>query len=482
MAFMKSICSAVFFWYIPFMSDFSGYLSPFSWRYGTQEMRRLWSEENKRRIWRRIWTSLARVQSRYGLTSAEQVGELEKHVDDIDLKRSFAIEEEIRHDLMAEVKAFAEQCPKAGGVIHLGATSMDIEDNADALRIRDSLGLILEKLENLLNMFAAKIEAYAELPVMAFTHLQPAEPTTFGYRCAVWAQDILSCYVEIKEIHRSVRGKGFKGAVGTSASYCELIGKENLPAFEKALENELGIGFYPIATQTYSRLQDYRVISALAGLGAALHKMAFDIRILQSPPIGEVSEPFANKQVGSSAMPFKRNPIDAEKIDSLARLLAGLPQVAWSNASLSLLERTLDDSANRRTILPEAFLICDELLKTAQKVLDGLVLNESAMERTFKVYAPFACTERVLMAMAKAGADRQETHERLRKHALTAWEEIKAGNPNLLASGIAGDDFFLRYLDHEELNSLMKSEAYFGDAVERAKKFASTIRETTRGT
>ncbi len=459
------------------MTDYSGYLSPFSWRYGTAEMRRLWSEVHKRELWRGIWVSLAEVESVYGLTTAEQVAELKTHARDIDIERSLAIEAEIRHDLMAEIKAFAEQCPKAGGVIHLGATSMDIEDNADALRIRESLVLVRARLAELLSIMAETIKRHARLPVMAFTHLQPAEPTTFGYRCAVWAQDLLSAYADLTDLQASIRGKGFKGAVGTSASYGELVGKKNLPAFEASLEKELGIAFYPVTTQTCSRLQEYKTLSVLAELGAALHKMAFDLRVLQSPPIGEVSEPFAKSQVGSSAMPFKRNPIDAEKIDSLSRLLSSYPQVAWSNASLSLLERTLDDSANRRTILPEAFLVSDELLKTAKKIMGGFVLDESAIRRTFERYAPFACTERVLMAMAKTGADRQETHERLRRHALAAWAEIKEGKENTLTAAISADEFFKSQLNDEELSSLMNIDDYLGDSMERAEKFADTIKE-----
>lgn len=457
------------------MNDYSGYLSPFSWRYASPEMRRLWSEKHKRELWRSTWVSLAKVESSFGLVGAEQVAELEAKARDVDIERSLAIESEIRHDLMAEIKAFAEQCPKAGGVIHLGATSMDIEDNADALRIRESLELLCAKLAPLLSTMTAMMRRFASLPVMAFTHLQPAEPTTFGYRCAVWAQDVFEAYMQLVELKKSLRGKGFKGAVGTSASYGELVGKENLPAFERALEKELGIGFYPVTTQTSSRLQEYRVLSALAGLGAALHKMAFDLRILQSPPIGETSEPFAKKQVGSSAMPFKRNPIDAEKIDSLARLLAAYPQTAWSNAALSLLERTLDDSANRRTILPEAFLICDELVKTTQKIVDGLAVDEAAAGRTYERYAPFACTERLLMAMGKKGADRQETHERLRGHALAAWAAVREGRANPLAAEILKDGFFLEHIDKGSLSALMDVDGYLGDAAERAIRLADTI-------
>lgn len=461
---------------IPRMNDHSGYLSPFSWRYGSAGMRALWSEEHKRRVWRGIWTGLARVQSRYGLVSTAQVEELERRKVDVDIARAHELEAELRHDLMAEVRAFAEQCPLAGGVIHLGATSMDIEDNADAMRLKAALGMVSASLSGLLGAFAEKIERYADLPVMAFTHIQPAEPTTLGYRFAMWAQDLLLDLESIRRAAVEVRGKGFKGAVGTAASYEDLLGAENLEEFEDAMSAELGLEFFTIATQTYPRAQDYRVLSVLAGLGASLHKFAFDLRVLQSPPIGELSEPFGAKQVGSSAMPFKRNPIDAEKIDSLARQLSVLPQVAWQNAAVNLLERTLDDSANRRTILPEAFLICDELIRTALRIVEGMRVDERAIARTMEAYGPFACTERVLMAAAKKGADRQECHERLREHALAAWADLRAGLPNGLAGRIAGDEYFSSRFDAGELAGLMSLEGYSGSAPARARALAKRIR------
>jgi len=453
------------------------YQSPFSWRYGSVEMREAWSDVRKRRLWRSIWVSLARVESEYGLVTKAQVEELAAHAGQIDLERSLAIEAEIRHDLMAEVKAFAEQCPTAGGIIHLGATSMDIEDNADALRIRCGLDMIVEALDKLLLEFARKIDEYADLPVMAFTHIQPAEPTTLGYRLAMWAQDLLEDRERLARERDGIRGKGFKGAVGTAASYAELVGEDNLERFEERLSEELGLSFYPIATQTYTRKQDYAVVSTLAGLGASLHKFALDLRILQSPPIGELSEPFGSKQVGSSAMPFKRNPINAEKIDSLARSLSVLPQIAWQNAAQSILERTLDDSANRRSMLPEAFLICDEILMTALKILSGLSVNEPSIARTMAAYGPFANTERVLMAMGKAGADRQETHERLREHALAAWAELRSGADNTLAERISGDPFFEKALGHKILDTLMGDSSYVGTAPKRARELAERIRE-----
>ncbi len=236
----------------------------------------------------------------------------------------------------------------------------------------------------------------------------------------------------LASLRSNLRGKGFLGAVGTGAAYAELIGLEALPAFQTRLSEQLDLPFFPVATQVYPRKQDYQVVSALAGLGASLYKFAFDLRILQSPPIGEWSEPFGRQQVGSSAMPFKRNPINAEKIDSLARQLAQMPRLAWDNAAHSLLERTLDDSANRRVLLPESCLLVDELLHTTSRVLAGLQIDQAAMLRNLAEYGPFAAIERVLMALGKAGADRQAMHERLRQHALDAWEALRAGQPNPL--------------------------------------------------
>jgi adenylosuccinate lyase len=407
--------------------DFESYQSPFSFRYASHEMRALWSEAEKRRLWRKIWVALAEVQGQFGLVTPEQAADLRVHAADVNIARALEIESEIHHDLMAEVRAFAEQTPVGGGIIHLGATSMDIEDNADALRLRAALDLTIARLGVLLRLFAERIEMWASLPLIAFTHIQPAEPSTLGYRLAMYAQDLLADYVALKEVRAGLRGKGFKGAVGTGASYAELLGAEHVAAFEQKLSEKLDLPFFEIATQTYTRRQDYVIVSALAGVGATLYKFAFDLRLLQSPPIGELSEPFGAKQVGSSAMPFKRNPIRAEKMNSLARYLATLPRIAWDNAAHSLLERTLDDSANRRVVLPEAFLALDEILQTGTGILKGLNVNESALARNLSIYGPFAATERVMMAAVKAGADRQEMHEVLREQAMTAWGAVRAG-------------------------------------------------------
>ena len=459
------------------VTEYKNYLSPFSWRYGSDAMRTIWSEVNKRRLWRQIWAALAEVQSEFGLVTPEQAADLRAHVQDVDIQRAMQIEAEIHHDVMAEIMTFAEQCPVGGGIIHLGMTSMDVVDNADALRVRQSLDLILSQLQNLLLVFAGQIETWADTPVMAFTHLQPAEPSTLGYRLAQYAQDLLSDWQNLSRLRKNIKGKGFRGAVGTSASYAELLGTAALPKFESRISTRLGLAFFPVTTQVYPRKQDYEILSALAGLGASLYKFAFDLRLLQSPPIGELSEPFGHKQIGSSAMPFKRNPINAEKIDSLARQLAQYPRLAWDNAAHTLLERTLDDSANRRTSLPEPFLIADELLRVATRICEGLRVDEATISRNFSAYGPFAATERVLMALVKAGADRQEMHARIRDLTLDAWESLRRGEPNPLVEQVAADPEFLRYLPESQLRALMDASGHIGDAPLRARSLAGQIRK-----
>jgi adenylosuccinate lyase len=448
--------------------DFQNYQSPFSWRYASARMRAIWGEHNKRLLWRKIWVALAETQAQFGLVTEEQVADLRAQAENIDLDRALEIEAEIHHDLMAEIKTYAEQCPTGGGIIHLGATSMDIEDNADALRLRHSLVLVLNQLSELQLELLKKIEEYAGLPTMAHTHIQPAEPTTVGYRLATYAQDLDEDWNQLNRLFDDLKGKGFKGAAGTSASYADLIGPENLRSFEAAMSEKLELPFYPITTQTYPRKQEYFLLTALAGLGASIHKFAFDLRILQSPPFGEWSEPFGKKQVGSSAMPFKRNPINAEKLDSLCRYLAQLPRVAWDNAANSLLERTLDDSANRRTLLPEAFLIIDELLHVTKKVLSGIVINQNAIQRNLEIYGPFSATERVLMALVKKGAHRQEMHEKIREHTMGAWDAVKAGQMNPLHDAIISDSEFLSFLSSEELTDAMDASTYTGNAKDKA--------------
>jgi adenylosuccinate lyase len=458
------------------MDVYDQYQSPYSWRYGSIAMRKLWSELAKRRLWRRIWVALAEIQSEYGIVTQEQVADLQAHIDQIDIDRALEIEAETHHDVMAEVLVFAEQCQVGGGIIHLGMTSMDVVDNAEALRIRDALQLVINQGASVLLELCQLIEKWSDTPIMGYTHLQPAEPTTLGYRLALYTQDLYEDWRHLQYIRGSFRAKGLKGAVGTRASYKELFAGQDLDVVEERFSAHLGIKFADVTSQTYPRKQEYDLISTLAGVGATLYKLAFDIRFLQTPSIGEVAEPFRTRQVGSSAMPFKRNPIQSEKIDSLARLLAQFPRVAWDNAAHSLLERTLDDSGNRRTILPESFLIVDELLSVSVDILMGLEVNSAAIERNLAIYAPFAAQEALLMTLVKAGADRQEMHAILRKHALAAWEAVQRGETNPLNQILMNDPQLKTYLSSQEIQvGMQKGISYTGDAAYLARKLASRI-------
>lgn len=463
------------------MGDQKTYQSPFSWRYGSQQMREIWGEYHTRLLWREIWASLAEVQIGYKLVTDEQAAEIRSKVEDIDLDLSSKVEGKIQHDLMAELEVFAKQCPTAGGTLHLGATSMDIKDNAVIIQLKVALKLILEELLQLLEVLAGLIDRWADLPVIGFTHLQPAEPTTLGYRLAQPAQDLLACYLEFKGLEVSLKGKGFSGAVGTSASFATLIGEDNLVDFQSRLAKKLGFEFFDVVTQTYPRIQDYQVLTSLSGLGAVLYKMAFDLRILQSPVYSELAEPFGENQVGSSAMPFKQNPIKAEKINSLGRYLAQLPRIAWDNAAHSLLERTLDDSANRRTILPEAFLAAEEMLHVCSEIFSDLQVFERGIKQNLEDYGPFAATEKLLMVLTRAGADRQQMHLVLRKHALQAWSAVREGKPNPMVELVSIDPTLLEFISKEEISQAMEGSAYLGDAVERATKLSDKIKKEISG-
>ncbi len=459
------------------------FLSPFTWRYGSESMRVVWSDAHKRRLWRKVWVALAQAQVKAGFVTDEQVGELRAHQDAVDIDRAHAIEAEIQHDLMAELRVFAEQAPNAGGIIHLGATSMDIEDNADAIRLKEALTLIIGQTEKVLSLLADMIDAHADHVCMAFTHLQPAEPTTIGYRLANYAQDLLADYGALKRVTVDLRGKGFKGAVGTAASYDELLHDTALTPdmMEADIMQSLGLDPFLIAHQTYPRRQDWDVMNSLASIAMTLYRLAFDVRLLQSPPFGEWAEPFGSKQVGSSAMPFKRNPINAENIDSLARYVATLPRVAWDNAAHSLLERTLDDSANRRIILAEGFLATDEILSRAYKILKNLRIDDFGIRKNVEIYGVFAATERLLMEASKRGGNRQELHEVIRERSLQAWDAIRKGEQNPLKDLLMADERILLFIQKEEIPELLDAGAHVGTAPKRAKYMAIRIREAVNG-
>ncbi|MBM3137487.1 MAG: adenylosuccinate lyase [Chloroflexi bacterium] len=457
------------------MTDFETYQSPFSWRYGSTPMRAIWSEVNKRLLWRRIWVAMAEAQIPFGIVSPDQVEDLAAHSRDVDVDKALEIEKQIHHDLMAEIHVFAGQSPKGGGIIHVGATSMDVKDNAKVLQIRESMDLILKNLAEFLKAFEHKIREYADLPVMAFTHLQPAEPTTLGYRLASYAQDFLDDHEDLSRIRDGLKGKGFKGAVGTAAANVALFGEEGQSAFEESMSRALDLRFYPVSTQTYTRRQDYSVVSALARLAASAHKFALDLRLLQSEVIGELSEPFGRQQVGSSAMPFKRNPVEAEKICSLARLVSSAPLTAWGNHANSLLERTLDDSANRRVLFPQTFLAVDEILLSLIKIMEGLIVHPASIKHNLDSFGPFSTLERVLVEAVKHGADRQIVHETLRKISIQAWDAIQRGEPNPLAKQLKEDQEIVSWFPEGMPDDLLIVESYVGNAVSQAKMLADQI-------
>jgi adenylosuccinate lyase len=464
--------------------DHESYQSAFSWRYGSPEMRALWSEGNKRRCMRQVWLALAEAQAPAGLVTSAQVAALRRTAADIDIARAEAIEATTRHDVMAELLTWREQVPEAGGVLHLGATSADITDNVDALRLRDALRMVRSALAELIAELATRVEETADHVTLGWTHLQPAAPTTIGYRLAGTLQDWLVDLRVVDATLGELRGKGFKGAVGSRASYTALLAGTSLTpdAMEQDAMARLGLDVWPVTTQVYPRKMDVLVLNALAGVAASASTFAFHVRLMQSPPFGEWHEGFAEGQVGSSAMPWKRNPIDAENINSLARFVAALPAVGWHNEALTLLERTLDDSANRRLVLPEAFLATDEIVGRCQRLVARLAIDDRAVAATLDRYGPFAATERVLLAAAAAGGDRQALHERIRRASLAAWAAVESGAPNPLPRLLAEDADISRYVDSTVLAELMAGAAtHVGDAPERARALAAAARAVVAG-
>ncbi len=456
--------------------EYGTYASPFAWRYGSGELRSLFSESTRRRLWRAVWVALAEAQSAQGLISADEVEDLRAHAGTIDIPAALQIERVIHHDLMAEIRVFAAQATRGGGKLHLGATSMDVEDTVETYRLRVALAHVGENLGGLLQAFGEKVRRYADLACMAFTHLQPAEPTTLGYRLAAYAQDLLIDDAHLRFAFDNLTTKGLRGAVGTAASYEGLTGGSGASAEMEAYVLEFfGLQSREISTQTYPRKLDYLLLSALAGLGASLSKFAADVRLLSSPGFGELAEPFAAAQVGSSAMPFKRNPILSERIGSLARLLPAYADVAWQNAATNFLERTLDDSANRRTILPEALLCADELVTLGRKVIDGLRVDERRIAANLRVYGPFSGTEAVMMEAVRAGGDRQRLHESLRRASMASWAAVERGEDNPLSGLLSEEPELTALVDPAEVRRLLDSRHYVGTAPQRARLLADRV-------
>jgi len=457
--------------------DFENFQSPLSWRYGSESMRKIFSEKYKYLVWRKIWVALAKVQNRAGLVSKKELQDLIKNEKNINISKILEIEKETKHDVVAAIKEFAQNAKIGGGKIHLGATSMDIVDNADMIRFSEALNLVDAKLVDLLKIITKMVTKYADMPCMGYTHLQPAEPTTVGYRLSFYAQDLFTDFQYLQFVKKQIAGKGMKGAVGTGASYGSVLAgsKMDCGLLDKEVMSILGLNSAMISTQVYSRKLDYLIVSVLSSISSSCAKFAGDLRILQSPAFGEWSEPFGKKQVGSSAMPFKKNPITSEKICSLARYVNQLPPVLLENATLSHLERTLDDSANKRLILPEAFLALDEILKSTHKIFSGLVINEKKILENLETYAPFAATEAVMMKAVKNGGNRQKLHEILRETAMSAWQKTAEGLANPMKAKIMESKDLTKYLSKKEIESAFDVRHHIGDAPKRAKKLVEMI-------
>lgn len=455
--------------------DFTTYQSPFSWRYGSDEMRVIFSEVNKRRTWRKVWVALARAQSKLGLVTKKELADLVSHQDEIDIKKAHQIELEIKHDLMAEIKTYAFQAKIGGGKIHLGATSQDIEDNADIINFQKALAIVETRLKDLIYEFSKRIDENKNLICMGYTHLQPAEPTTLGYRFCVYAQDLLLDLKYLAFLKRQIKGKGMKGAVGTSASYFSLFG-QGARDMEEAVLADLQIEAFEIAGQVYPRKIDFLIITFLSAIAQSLYKFAFDVRIMQSPGFSEWMEPFSQNQVGSSAMPFKRNPQTSERICSISRFISSLGNVAWENAANSLLERTLDDSAARRIIIPQAFLAVDEILMHSIMIVTGLKINKVNIQRNLNLYGPFAGCESLMMQAVRNGADRQEIHEVIRRISIAAWDHINKTGDNPLVNLLKNDKIITKFIDPRAIDGLINPSVHIGLAPKKCEILLKQIK------
>ena len=458
------------------MADHSRYISPFSTRYASPEMQFVFSEDNKFRTWRRLWIALARAEQKQGLPITDgQIAELEAHKDDINYEDAIAREKLVRHDVMSHVYAYGLQCPKAKGIIHLGATSCYVGDNTDVIVMREALQLVRKKIIGVLANLAKFAEEYKAMPCLAYTHCQPAQLTTVGKRATLWMNEL---YMDLEEIDHQISQlalRGVKGTTGTQASFVELFSGDS--AKIKAVEADVcaQMGFakvVPVCGQTYSRKVDYNVLSAVAGLGQSAMKMATDIRLLAN--FKEMEEPFEKNQIGSSAMPYKRNPMRCERICALSRYL----MVDVLNPSFTTgtqwFERTLDDSANKRVAMAEGFLAADAILNIMLNVTDGIVVYPKVVHSRLMAELPFMASENIMMQAVEKGGNRQELHERLRQHAIAAGKQVKEeGLPNDMVDRVAADPAF--GLTKEEIVAGLVPENFVGRAPQQVEEFIANV-------
>ena len=448
------------------------YISPFETRYASKEMQYIFSEDNKFKTWRRLWIALARAEQAQGLAiTDEQIAELEAHKDDINYEEAAAREKLVRHDVMSHVYAYGLQCPKAKGIIHLGATSCYVGDNTDVIIMRQGLELVRGKLIGVLSNLAKFAETYKDMPCLAYTHCQPAQLTTVGKRATLWMNEFYMDVQEIEHQAASLSLRGVKGTTGTQASFMELFGgnAEKVKAVEADVCAQMGFDkVVPVCGQTYSRKVDYNVLSALGGLAQSAMKMATDIRLLAN--FKEMEEPFEKNQIGSSAMPYKRNPMRCERICALARYLMIDVLNPAMTAGTQWFERTLDDSANKRIAMAEGFLAADAILNILLNVSDGLVVYPKVVRSRVMAELPFMASENIMMKAVKKGGDRQELHERLREHAVAAAAVVKQeGQPNDMIARVEADPAF--GLTREEIESELQPEAFTGRAPQQVEEY-----------
>ncbi|MBC5659764.1 adenylosuccinate lyase [Anaerosacchariphilus sp. NSJ-68] len=452
------------------------YVSPLSERYASKEMQYIFSPDKKFRTWRKLWIALAETEKELGLPiTQEQIDELKAHQDDINYDVAKAREKEVRHDVMSHVYAYGCQCPKAKGIIHLGATSCYVGDNTDVIIMTEALKLVRRKLVNVLNELAAFADKYKDLPTLAFTHFQPAQPTTVGKRATLWMQEFCLDLEDLEHVISTMKLLGSKGTTGTQASFKELFegDEDKINQIDPMIAEKMGFKeCYPVSGQTYSRKVDTRVLNVLAGIAASAHKMSNDIRLLQH--LKEVEEPFEKSQIGSSAMAYKRNPMRSERIASLSRYVIVDALNPAITSATQWFERTLDDSANKRLSVPEGFLAIDGILDLCLNVVDGLVVYPKVIHKHLMAELPFMATENIMMDAVKAGGDRQELHERIRELSMEAGRNVKVnGKENNLLELIAEDPAF--GLSLEDLQKTMDPSRYVGRAPEQVDMFLSRV-------
>ena len=452
------------------------YQSPLSERYASKEMQYIFSPDMKFRTWRRLWIALAETEKELGLNiTQEQIDELKAHAEDINYDVAKERERQVRHDVMSHVYAYGVQCPKAKGIIHLGATSCYVGDNTDIIVMTEALKLVKKKLVNVIAELSAFADKYKDQPTLAFTHFQPAQPTTVGKRATLWTQEFLLDLEDLEYVLGTMKLLGSKGTTGTQASFLELFDgdQETIDKIDPMIAEKMGFKeCYPVSGQTYSRKVDTRVANILAGIAASAHKMSNDIRLLQH--LKEVEEPFEKNQIGSSAMAYKRNPMRSERIASLSRYVMVDALNPAITSATQWFERTLDDSANKRLSIPEGFLAIDGILDLCLNVVDGLVVYPKVIEKHMMAELPFMATENIMMDAVKAGGDRQELHERIRELSMEAGKTVKVeGKDNNLLELIAADPAF--NLSLEDLQRSMDPKKYIGRAKEQTERFVNTV-------